>query len=144
MASFCRSTATPLTARARQVRDLSNLALWTFQGWIAMFYVAAGYAKLTEPMDSLTLLMRWPAQVSESFVRSVGVVEIILALGVLAPLVSWGIGRWPLLVSATGLVALQSLMLGIHIVGLDISLAVTNALLLAITIPVLLGRRPNC
>jgi len=27
--------------------------LWTFQGWLAMFYVAAGFAKLTEPQSNL-------------------------------------------------------------------------------------------
>lgn len=130
------------TTRARQARNISNLALWTFQGWIAMFFVAAGYAKLTEPMDNLTQLMRWPATVNESLVRGVGILEIILALGMLVPLLSWRIGRWPLLGSAAALVALQTVMLGVHIVGADVSPAVTNALLLAITIPVLLGRRP--
>jgi len=144
MASFCQSRSAPQTPRARQARDFANLALWTLQGWIAMFFVAAGYAKLTEPMDNLALLLRWPEQVSINLVRGVGVVEIILALGVLMPLFSWKIGRWPLLVSAIGLVAMESVMLGVHIVGADISLALTNALLLAITIPVLLGRRPPC
>ena len=72
------------------------------------------------------------------------VLEILLALGMLMPLFSWRIGRWPLLVSAAALVVLEIVMLGVHIVGADISLAVTNLVLLAITIPVLLGRRPSC
>ena len=38
-----------------------NIALWTLQGWIAMFFIAAGYAKLTEPMTNLINLMGWPA-----------------------------------------------------------------------------------
>lgn len=144
MATICPSTPGPRTARARQARDFSNLALWTLQGWIAMFFVAAGYAKLTEPMDNLALLMRWPDLVSESLVRGIGIVEVVLALGVLMPLFSWKVGRWPLLVSASGLVALQTVMLGVHVVGADIALAITNVLLLAITIPVLLGRRNPC
>jgi hypothetical protein len=144
MASFCQSASPPQTPRARQARDFANLALWTLQGWIAMFFVAAGYAKLTEPIDNLALLLRWPEQGSISLVRGVGILEIILALGMLMPLFSWKIGRWPLLVSAIGLVAMESVMLGLHIVGADTSLALTNALLLAITIPVLLGRRPPC
>lgn len=141
MASTCPTTPAPTGARARQTRNLTNLGLWTFQGWIAMFFMAAGYAKTTEPMDNLALLMRWPAHVDQNLVRGIGIVEIALALGVLAPLASWKFGRWPLLVSATGLIALQTTMLGVHLVGVDIAPAVTNVALLAITIPVLLGRR---
>ena len=132
----------PVSAgRARAVAGYRNLALWTLQGWAAMFFFAAGYAKLTEPLYNLVALMNWPALVSENLVRGVGIVEIVLALGMLAPLVSWKLGRWPLLISAAGLTALEVVMLSVHAAGLDIGLALTNAALLAITIPVLLGRR---
>ncbi|ADL00149.1 DoxX family protein [Brevundimonas subvibrioides] len=140
--------APPASARptlsAAQIRNRAafrNLTLWTLQGWVAMFFVAAGYAKLTESISNLTALMSWPALVSESLVRGVGIVEIVLALGMVAPLVSWKLGRWPLLVSAVGLIAVETAMLAVHAIGLDLGLALTNALLLAITIPVLLGRR---
>lgn len=128
-------------ARARAVAGYRNLALWTLQGWAAMFFFAAGYAKLTEPLDNLVTLMNWPALVSENLVRGVGIAEIVLALGMLAPLVSWKLGRWPLLISAAGLTALEVVMLSVHAAGLDIGLALTNVALLAITVPVLLGRR---
>lgn len=135
-------TRAPISpARARTIAGYRNLALWTLQGWAAMFFFAAGYAKLTESMDNLVALMTWPALVSENLVRGVGIVEMILALGLLMPLLSWKIGRWPLLVSAAGLVALEAVMLTVHMVGMEIGLALTNAVLLAITIPVLLGRR---
>ena len=128
-------------ARARAIAGYRNLALWTLQGWAAMFFFAAGYAKLTEPLDNLVALMNWPALVSENLVRGVGIVEVVLALGMIAPLLSWKLGRWPLLVSAAGLIALETVMLGVHAFGLDIGLALTNLALLAITVPVLLGRR---
>ena len=128
-------------ARARTIAGYRNLSLWTLQGWAAMFFFAAGYAKLTEPMNNLIALMTWPALVSDSLVRGVGLVEIVLALGMLAPLVSWKLGRWPLLISAAGLVALEAIMLTVHAATLDWGLAITNLILLAITIPVLLGRR---
>lgn len=106
-----------------------------------MFFFAAGYAKLTEPLDSLAALMNWPALVGAPLVRGVGIVEIVLALGLLTPLLSWKIGRWPLLISAAGLIVLETVMLGVHAFSLDIGLALVNIALLAITIPVLLGRR---
>ena len=134
-----RRTLTPAQLRLRA--EYRNLSLWTLQGWVAMFFLAAGYAKLSEPMDNLVTLMTWPAYAGESLVRGLGVVELVLALGLLAPLASWSLGRWPLLVSAAGLLVLQIAMLTIHLAVLDPGLALTNAVLAAMTVPVLLGRR---
>ena len=129
------------TAQARSRAAYRNIALWTLQGWIAMFFIAAGYAKLTEPMTNLINLMGWPAVAPENMVRGLGVVEIVLAMGVLSPLISWRIGRPLLMTAATGLIVLESTMLVIHALSQDVGLAVVNAILLAFTVPVLLGRR---
>lgn len=134
-----RRTLSPAQLRLRA--NYRNLALWTLQGWAAMFFLAAGYAKLSEPLANLVALMIWPAYASESLVRGLGLVEIVLALGLLAPLASWTLGRWPLLVSAAGLVVLETVMLAVHTIQFDAGLALTNLALLAITVPVLLGRR---
>lgn len=128
-------TYTP--ARARLNASYRNLTLWTLQGWVAMFFVAAGYAKLTEPFANLVDLMRWPAFAPENFVRGLGVAEIVLALLMLAPVVSWKHGRPLLVVAAAGLLALQSVMLAIHANGMDVGPAVTNLILIAMTAPVL-------
>ena len=124
-------------ARSRLNASYRNLTLWTLQGWIAMFFIAAGYAKLTEPMDTLAQLMRWPDLVAPNMVRGLGVAEIVLAVLVLAPLVSWKHGRPLLVMAAAGLVALEAVMLAVHATGGDIGPAVTNVILLAITAPVL-------
>ena len=134
-------TSTTLTPRARAKADYLNLTLWTFQGWIAMFFIAAGYAKLTESMENLTVLMHWPAMASVNFVRGLGVVEIVLALMVLSPLVSWRFGRPLLLTASVGLLALQTIMLILHATELNIGLALTNLFLIAITAPVFWFRR---
>ena len=134
-------TSTTLTPRSRAKSDYLNLTLWTFQGWIAMFFIAAGYAKLTESMENLTVLMHWPAMASVNFVRGLGVVEIVLALMVLAPLVSWRFGRPLLLTASVGLLALQTIMMILHAMELDVGLALTNLFLIAITAPVLWFRR---
>lgn len=141
-AAFTPDHAAPVpNARARVNQTYRNLALWTLQGWIAMFFLAAGYAKLTESMDNLITLMSWPALVSQQFVRGMGLAEIVLALGMLAPLVSWKVGRPLLIVAAVGLVVLEAVMLGVHALGGDIGLSIVNVILLGLTIPVLLGRR---
>ena len=94
------TTTTFSPARARLDANARNLALWTLQGWLAMFFIAAGYAKLTEPMTNLINLMGWPAVAPENMVRGLGVVEIVLALGVLTPLISWRAFR-PVLLTST-------------------------------------------
>lgn len=124
-------------ARSRLNASYRNLTLWTLQGWIAMFFIAAGYAKLSEPLANLVDLMRWPALVSENFVRGLGLAEIILAVLVLAPLVSWKHGRPLLVVAAVGLLALETVMLAIHATGMDTGPAITNIVLIAMTAPVL-------
>lgn len=135
------TTSTFTTAPSRSRAAYANIALWTLQGWIAMFFIAAGYAKLTEPMTNLINLMGWPAMAPENMVRGLGVVEIVLAMGVLSPLISWRIGRPLLITAATGLIVLESTMLVVHAMSQDVGLAVVNAILLAFTVPVLLGRR---
>ena len=135
------TTSTFTTAPSRSRAAYANIALWTLQGWIAMFFIAAGYAKLTEPMTNLINLMGWPAMAPENMVRGLGVVEIVLAMGVLSPLISWRIGRPLLMTAATGLIVLEATMLVVHAMSQDVGLAVVNAILLAFTVPVLLGRR---
>lgn len=128
-------TLTP--ARSRLNASYRNLTLWTLQGWLVMFFIGAGYAKLSEPMTNLVELMRWPALVSENMVRGLGVAEIILAVLVLAPLVSWKHGRPLLVMAASGLLALEVVMLGLHAAGQDVGPAITNLVLIAMTAPVL-------
>lgn len=124
-------------ARSRLNASYRNLTLWTLQGWLAMFFIAAGYAKLSEPMTNLVELMRWPARAPENMVRGLGVAEIVLAVLVLAPLVSWKHGRPLLVTAAAGLLALETIMLAVHLAGLEFGLALTNVVLIAMTAPVL-------
>lgn len=124
-------------ARSRLNASYRNLTLWTLQGWIAMFFIAAGYAKLSEPLPNLIDLMNWPALVSENFVRGLGVAEIVLAVLLLAPLASWKHGRPLMVVAASGLLLLETVMLAIHATGMDAGPAVTNLILIAMTAPML-------
>ena len=137
------TTQTLTPAQSKLCATYRNLGLWTLQGWLAMFFVAAGYAKLTEPMGNLITLMSWPAMAPDGFVRGLGGVELALALGLLAPLVSWRIGRPVLLTSAATLVALTTVMAGVHAIGGEWSLVLVNLILLIMSGAVLVGRRPN-
>ncbi|MNT62134.1 hypothetical protein D3C72_1998270 [compost metagenome] len=92
-------------------------------------------------MTNLTVLMSWPALAGQTFVRGLGLAELVLAVMVLTPLISWRFGR-PLLLTATaGLLVLEVAALAYHAVSLDIGLALTNVFLIAVTAPVLWLRR---
>ena len=136
-ASHKMTSQTLSPARSRLNASYRNLTLWTLQGWLAMFFIAAGYAKLSEPMTNLVELMRWPALAPESMVRGLGVAEIVLAVLILAPLASWKHGRPLLVTAAAGLLALETIMLAVHALGLEFGLAATNVVLIAMTAPVL-------
>ena len=125
------------TAQARLNASYLNLTLWTLQGWVAMFFIAAGYAKLTEPLSTLPALMGWPQHVPVDLVRGVGLVEIVLALLLLTPLISWKIGRPLLIVAAAGLLVLQTVMMSVHILMGDVGHTVVNLALILATAPVL-------
>ena len=109
------------------------------QSWLAMFYIGAGYAKLTQKHDLLALMMTWPAQVDTELLRVIGGVETALALFIVAPLISWSL-RSVMLVGAIGLLAVASGMIVFHTLNGDIFLAAVNCVLLLMSLIILLGR----
>lgn len=127
-------------ARARLHAVYKNLTLWSLQGWLAMFFIAAGYTKLSEPLPLLAELMGWPALVSPGMVRALGGLELALAVLSLAPLASWRVGRPVLLLCAACLLLLETGALVVHAVRGDVGHLVTNVALVLITVPILLFR----
>ncbi len=128
--------APTFNSRADVRADWLNLALWTLQGWIALFFIAAAYAKLTLDTEALTDLLGWTATISPSAVRGIGAAELVLAFGMLAPLIAGRLGR-PVLIGVAGaLLGLEAVMLIVHAMAGDIGHAIVNVLLIAITAPV--------
>lgn len=130
-----------LPASVRLVRFRRHLFLWVLQVWLAMFFIGAAAAKLTEPLDTLSYLLGWPAVVDPAFVQAVGWVELTLAIAVLAPLASWSIFRPVLLIGAAGLVAETVMMGAYHAYEANWWLATVNVALAAMGAAVLTGRR---
>lgn len=125
----------PSQVRLRQ--SYRNLTLWTLQGWLAMFFLAAGWAKATEPVTTLSELMSWTTRVPYEMVQGLGIAEMTLGLLLLAPLVSWKWGRPLMATAAVGLLTLEAVMLGVHAMALEAVPALTNLALIAVTAPVL-------
>lgn len=125
---------------SRLHRAFADPLLWTLQGWLAMFFFAAGYAKVAEPGDILTHLLGRPARVPPTLVTVIGWSEIVLAALLLAPLASERSGRTPMLAAAGLLAAAALTMAVVHGSRAEISHAVTNVVLLALALGVLWGR----
>lgn len=114
--------------RSRLRAARRDLFLWTGQVWLAMFFAAAGYAKLTEPADNLIALLGWPAHTSLAFVQGLGAAEVAAALGMVLP-GSSAAGRRIVLICAAALTVAAATMLAVHAVRHEIGLAVVNGLL---------------
>lgn len=125
----------PSQIRLRQ--SYRNLTLWTLQGWLAMFFLAAGWAKATESSATLAELMSWTAGAPQEMVQGLGIAEITLAALLLAPLVSWKWGRPLMVTAAAGLLTLAAVMLGVHALALEPVPALTNLAVIAVVAPVL-------
>lgn len=134
---------TPTSAEARRAYLYRNLFLWVLQTWLALFYIGAGYAKLSQSQDLLALLMTWPGQVEVGRLHAVGWAEIVLAGSVVTPLISWRLCRPILLTGALGLLADAVFMMVFHALERDPGLAVVNGLLIVMTLVVIVGRWPG-
>lgn len=125
--------APTLDARHRECADYLNLTLWTFQGWVALFFIAAAYAKLTQPMGDLAEMFSWTAAVGEQTVRGVGLAELGLAIALLVPLALRKAGRPFVVGSAAALLVLQGTMLGVHLIGGEFWPVAANLVLMGLT-----------
>ncbi len=84
-----------------------NIALWIIAGVLAVAFLAAGAMKLTQPKEKLAATgMAWVEDFSPGMVKTIGVLEVLGALGLVLPA---ALGIIPVLVpiAAVGLAALM-------------------------------------
>lgn len=63
---------------------------WTFALWVAQLLLAAAYVffgsmKATQPLDQLAMMMTWIPSFPPAFVRTLGVIEVLGAIGLIVP-----------------------------------------------------------
>ncbi|MFC0634229.1 DoxX family protein [Brevundimonas balnearis] len=105
-------TAPESEARRRLRAFQRHLALWTLQAWLSMFFIGAAYAKLTSSSELMVLLLGWPEDVDGSLVRAIGVLELSLGIGIVAPLLTWRLAP-VMAVSAIGLTGMTGVSLAL-------------------------------
>jgi uncharacterized membrane protein YphA (DoxX/SURF4 family) len=128
------------TGAARRV-NLWSIGLWVAQALLAALYLMAGWMKLSQPMAGLAAMgMGYATEMPELFVRFVGLMEVLGAIGLIAPAASRIL---PILtpLAALGLSVVQVAAIILHAVRGETAMTLPmNLVLLALSLLVLWGR----
>jgi uncharacterized membrane protein YphA (DoxX/SURF4 family) len=64
-----------------------NIALWVVAGLLALVFLGAGFAKLTQPKEKLQANpnMAWTEDFSPGMIRTIGALEVLGGLGLILP-----------------------------------------------------------
>ncbi len=75
------------TEATPQVRSgkVMNYALWALQVLLALAFVVTGLMKVLKPVDELVVTQAWVAHFSPLMVKGIGVLELLGAIGLIAP-----------------------------------------------------------
>jgi hypothetical protein len=111
-----------------------EVAYWIVAGLLALFFLYAGGLKLTRSKEQLQPTMGWVDVIPMWLVRTIGLLEVLGAVGLILPPLT-GVAPVLALVSAIGFVVLQVLAAGLHLsrregrlIGLNIGIIVLAGL----------------
>jgi len=113
------------------------MALWTLQGWTAMFFIAVGLSKLLQPETELPAVFAWTGAVPLELTRTVGLVEIASGYLLLAQVFPIPRSRLLTGIGAAAIAVLATSMLAVHVFRLEALPAAVNAVLLAASLTIL-------
>lgn len=113
-----------------------TVAYWILAGLTAAFYLYSGVLKAVRSAEQLRPMMGWVDSVPMTFVRTIGVLEILGAIGLILPPLT-GIAPWLAFAAAIAFFLLQIGATTLHlrrgessVVGLNLVLLVAGALLI--------------
>jgi len=116
-----------------------NIALWIVQGLLALIFLMAGIMKATQPKENLVGKMAYVVDLSAGQVKTIGVLEILAAIGLILPAVT-GILPWLTPVAAVGLALIMIGAMIVHVRRGEYSMIVGNIVLLGLAAFVAYGR----
>jgi putative oxidoreductase len=116
-----------------------NIALWVAQVLLALAFLAAGVPKAIQPIPTLAKRITWAQDVPESFVRFIGVAEILGALGLILPALT-GALPWLTVAAAIGLAIVMVAAIIFHILRGETNRIAFNIVFLLLLLFVTYGR----
>jgi uncharacterized membrane protein len=107
-----------------------DIAYWILAALLAAFYLYAGGKKLVQSRERLQPMMGWVDRVPMPLVRTIGVLEVLGAVGLVLPRLT-GVAPWLSVAAAVGLALIQVGGIAVHLsrgearlIGLNIALLV--------------------
>ncbi|GIH08901.1 membrane protein [Rhizocola hellebori] len=107
-----------------------ELAYWIIAGLLAVFYLYAGGKKVAQSKEQLQPMMGWVDQIPMPLVRTIGVLEVLGAAGLILPPLT-GIAAWLAVAAAIGFVLIQAGGIALHLSRGEARLIGLNIVLLA-------------
>lgn len=108
-----------------------RVAYWIVAALLALFYLYAGGIKVARSRDDLRPMMGWVDSVPLRLVRTIGVLEVLGALGLILPPLT-GIAAGLALAAATGLALIQVGGMSLHLRRGEAAVIWLNIVLLAL------------
>lgn len=118
---------------------LLNAFLWAAQGLIAFFFLWGAYMKLGVPVEEAAKMMPWVAE-HPDLARFTGIVDFLGGIGIFLPMLLRIQPRLTLL-AAIGIMVLQILAMGFHLMRGEAMVLPMNLVLFGLAAFVLWGRR---
>ncbi|MBD0690692.1 DoxX family protein [Streptomyces sp. CBMA123] len=115
-----------------------SIAYWTVAGPLALFYGYAGTLKTVRGPDRLRPMMAWVDRVPLAALRTLGVVEVLGAAGLVLPPLT-GIAPALAPAAAIGFVLLQGGAIVVHLTGGDRRIGLNAGLVTAAAVAVWLA-----
>jgi uncharacterized membrane protein YphA (DoxX/SURF4 family) len=116
-----------------------NIVLWIVQALLALIFLMAGFMKASMPVSTLQKNMAWVSAVPASFVRFIGVAELLAAIGLILPAATH-IASWLTVAAAVGLVVVMLSAAVFHASRREYSMIGVNAVLLLLAVFIVVGR----
>lgn len=69
----------------KTAKNIIHILLWIAQGMLAFMFLFAGYVKTFQSLEQMSGMMAWAPEVSIYFIRLLGIVELMGAVGLILP-----------------------------------------------------------
>ena len=127
------------TTDTQQAGKALRIAFWVAQIIVALIFCGAGLFKLSAPIPDLATAMKWPGEFSPTFVRIIGLIDLLGGIGILLPALTRILPKLTIL-AAIGCTVLQVIAIGFHSSRGEFNVLPLNFLLLPLCLFILWGR----
>jgi len=116
-----------------------KISLWVAQFLGAGLFIMSGFMKFFTPIPELAQMMPWAGEYSETFVRFIGIVDMVGGMGLLLPSLTRIMPRLTVIAAAC-CVLLQVLAIGFHSMRGEFEVLPLNVVYIGLAIFILWGR----